>query len=73
MAGVEQTVAFGETIHVTGKDAAALERSLQEATAGGEYRFQRVDTGLEDVFIHLMKGAADNWDPESARSGAGEK
>jgi ABC-2 type transport system ATP-binding protein len=40
MPGVEQTVAFGETIHVTGKDAAALERSLREATAGGAYRLQ---------------------------------
>jgi ABC-2 type transport system ATP-binding protein len=66
MPGVEQTVAFGETIHVTGKDAAALERSLREATAGGEYKIQRIDTGLEDVFIHLMKGAADNWDRDKA-------
>jgi len=61
MPGVEQTVAFGETMHVTGKDAVALERSLREATAGGEYSLQPVPTGLEDVFIHLMKGAADNW------------
>jgi ABC-2 type transport system ATP-binding protein len=73
MPGVEQTVAFGETIHVTGKDAAALERSLQEATAGGKYHSQRVETGLEDVFIHLMKDAADNWDAEIARSGARKK
>ena len=62
MPGVEQTVAFGETIHVTGKDAAALERSLREATAGSAYKLQRIDTSLEDVFIHLMQGAADNWE-----------
>jgi ABC-2 type transport system ATP-binding protein len=61
MPGVEQTVAFGDTMHATGRDPALLERSLQEATGGGPYRLQRIDTGLEDVFIHLMQGAADNW------------
>jgi ABC-2 type transport system ATP-binding protein len=74
MPGVEQTVAFGETLHVTGKDAAALERSLRQATADGKYKAQRVDTSLEDVFIHLMKGAADNWqESEQAKRGAAKK
>jgi ABC-2 type transport system ATP-binding protein len=59
--GVEQTVAFGETVHVTGKDAALLERTLRDATAGGGYEIARIDTGLEDVFIHLMQGATDNF------------
>jgi ABC-2 type transport system ATP-binding protein len=67
MPGVEQTVAFGETLHATGRDAAALERSLREATAGDGRTIARVDTGLEDVFIHLMQGATDNWGgPERA-------
>ena len=61
MRGVEQTVAFGETVHVTGKDAALLERSLHDATASGDYDIARIDTGLEDVFIHLMQGATDNF------------
>ncbi|MEO8507214.1 MAG: ABC transporter ATP-binding protein [Betaproteobacteria bacterium] len=61
MPGVDQTVAFGEAIHVTGTDAAALERSLRDATAAGGYSLQPVTTGLEDVFIHLMQGAKDNW------------
>ena len=61
MPGVEQTVAFGETLHVTGRDAAALERALRDATAAGGYDIAPVDTGLEDVFIHLMQGATDNW------------
>ena len=43
----------GETIHVTGKDPALLEQSLREATASGGYAIEHVDTGLEDVFIHL--------------------
>jgi ABC-2 type transport system ATP-binding protein len=63
--GVEQTVAFGEALHVTGKDASALEASLRQATAAGGFTLDRVDTGLEDVFIHLMRGATDNWGPKS--------
>ena len=59
--GVEQTVAFGETVHVTGKDAALLERTLRDATAGGALRDRADRTGLEDVFIHLMQGATDNF------------
>jgi ABC-2 type transport system ATP-binding protein len=63
--GVEQTVAFGETLHVTGKDASALEASLREAAGTDGFSLQRVETGLEDVFIHLMQGATDNWGPDS--------
>jgi ABC-2 type transport system ATP-binding protein len=67
MPGIEQTVAFGETMHVTGKDAVALEKSLRESIAGGAYTIAPADTGLEDVFIHLMQGAADNWDDREVR------
>jgi len=59
--GVEQTAAFGDTIHVTGKDGALLEKTLGEATRGTGASFALVDTGLEDVFIHLMQQATDNW------------
>jgi len=61
MPGVEQTVAFGETVHVTGKDAALLERSLRAACSAGGQDIEPIPTGLEDVFIHLMKGATDNF------------
>ncbi len=57
--GVDQTVLFGATLHVSGKDGAALERTLREATAGTDCRLERTDTGLEDVFIHLMNHAVD--------------
>jgi ABC-2 type transport system ATP-binding protein len=66
MPGVEQTAAFGDTLHATGRDAAALERALADATRDRDYRIERIDTGLEDVFIHLMQGAADNWAPRKA-------
>jgi ABC-2 type transport system ATP-binding protein len=61
MPGVEQTVAFGDTLHATGTDAALLEKSLHEVAGSAGLSVQHIDTSLEDVFIHLMKGAADNW------------
>ncbi|HRT06367.1 MAG TPA: ABC transporter ATP-binding protein [Kiritimatiellia bacterium] len=57
--GVEQTALFGATLHASGRDGAALERTLREATAGTACRLERTDTGLEDVFIHLMAHAVD--------------
>ncbi len=57
--GVEQTALFGATLHASGRDGAALERTLREATAGSARRLERTETGLEDVFIHLMSHAVD--------------
>jgi ABC-2 type transport system ATP-binding protein len=59
--GVEQIAAFGAALHVTGADAAALETTLRRATAGTTWRVQHAETGLEDVFIHLMNTASDNY------------
>ena len=53
--GVVQTVLFGATLHVNGKDEQGLERTLRAATAGQNLRMERVATGMEDVFIYLMK------------------
>ena len=57
--GVDQTVLFGATLHASGKDGAALERTLREATAGTGRRMEPMATELEDVFIHLMSHAVD--------------
>jgi ABC-2 type transport system ATP-binding protein len=62
--GVEQIAAFGTALHVTGRDAAALESTLRKATAGTAYRIEPADTGLEDVFIHLMNRSTDNYAPQ---------
>jgi len=61
--GVEQIAAFGAELHVTGRDAAALEAALRRVTAGTGARIEPADTGLEDVFIHLMNESADNYAP----------
>ncbi len=53
--GVVQTIAFGESLHISGTDAALLQSSLQEiAAADPSLRLEQLDTGLEDVFIYLM-------------------
>jgi ABC-2 type transport system ATP-binding protein len=59
--GIEQIAAFGSALHVTGRDAAALEASLRRATAGTAWRVEPAESGLEDVFIHLMSLSADNF------------
>ena len=59
--GIEQAAAFGNTLHVSGDDAAALEAAIAPFRAE-PYHWKEIDSGLEDVFIHLMakssKGAA---------------
>jgi ABC-2 type transport system ATP-binding protein len=62
---VEQIAAFGAALHVTGRDGAAIEAALRRATAGTTCRIEQADTGLEDVFIHLMSRSADNYAPKA--------
>jgi len=61
--GVEQIAALGSSLHVTGSGGALLERTLKDAIAGTSYRAQPAQTGLEDVFIHLMQQSTDNFGP----------
>ena len=57
--GVEHITPFGASLHVTGRDAAALERSVRGLALGPGRRAERIDAGLEDVFISLMSRAPD--------------
>jgi ABC-2 type transport system ATP-binding protein len=59
--GVDQTAVFGAELHVTGKDAAALESTLRSETAANGYHISPAEVGLEDVFIHLMAMSQDNF------------
>jgi ABC-2 type transport system ATP-binding protein len=56
--GVEQVAAFGNTLHVSGADAAVLERAIAPFRRA-PHEWRRIDPGLEDVFIHLMMSARD--------------
>ena len=60
--GVTQAVAFGNKLHVSGDDAAPLERTLAPLRTSS-YEWRRVEAGLEDVFIHLMERSQENMPP----------
>jgi ABC-2 type transport system ATP-binding protein len=59
---VKLAVAFGNELHVSSDDAAALERAIAPFRKT-PYEWQRVSTGLEEAFIHLMEGSQDNFAP----------
>lgn len=59
--GVAQTVAFGSALHVSGQDAAALEKTLRAQAEAKGLTVTPIDTSLEDVFIYLMGHAKDNF------------
>ena len=57
---VEMAAPFGLALHVSGGDEAALERALLPYHRA-PFRWARTEPTLEDVFIHLMGGAQDNF------------
>jgi ABC-2 type transport system ATP-binding protein len=61
LGGVSQVTAFGNTLHVTGPDASMLATSLRALQLGERYQLEESATALEDVFIHLMGDAEDNF------------
>jgi ABC-2 type transport system ATP-binding protein len=58
--GVEQVVAFGSTLHVSGRNAEQL-RASAKPFMDGEHQWKQIESGLEDVFISLMETAKDNF------------
>ena len=56
--GVAMSAPFGTTLHVCGPDRAALREAVRPWDA--KVRWTETEPSLEDVFIHLMRGAADN-------------
>jgi ABC-2 type transport system ATP-binding protein len=55
--GAEQTVAFGNALHVSGKDAQALRTTLDALAREPGVSFEPIRTTLEHAFIYLMKHA----------------
>jgi len=53
---VEQAAAFGSALHVSGVDQAKLEVAIAPFRTD-EYKWSRAESGLEDIFIHLMAKA----------------
>jgi ABC-2 type transport system ATP-binding protein len=58
--GVEQVVAFGNILHVSGRHRDRLHASLTPWMTA-DYHWELIAAGLEDVFISLMETAKDNF------------
>lgn len=65
--GVEQTVAFGSALHVSGTNAGALRATLEALAQEERLRVEPIQTSLEDAFIFLMKNAPDSGGLEQRR------
>jgi ABC-2 type transport system ATP-binding protein len=58
--GIEQVVAFGNVLHVSGRDSAQLSKTIDEVR-DSNHEWNQIRSGLEDVFISLMETAKDNY------------
>jgi ABC-2 type transport system ATP-binding protein len=59
--GVSHVTAFGNTLHVTGEEEAALEKAIAPFAHEPGLQWQKSQSSLEDVFIHLMQSIPDNF------------
>ena len=55
--GVELASSFGATLHVSGRDGARLQASLEQALRGTALAKREIPASLEDVFIDLMQAS----------------
>jgi ABC-2 type transport system ATP-binding protein len=58
--GVESVAPFGAALHVSGTDPAAVEAAIAPYRRA-PFQWNRTEPTLEDVFIHLMADAEDNF------------
>jgi ABC-2 type transport system ATP-binding protein len=52
---------FGTSLHVSGRDRAALEATIAPWREHKELHWQLSEPSLEDVFIELMSRSKDNF------------
>ena len=58
--GVDMAAPFGQSLHVSGTDRAALDAALAPYRRA-PFRWEEVQPSLEDVFIRLMETSEDNF------------
>jgi ABC-2 type transport system ATP-binding protein len=59
--GVDMVAPFGTSLHVSGRDAATLEKALASYRKRAGLTVKKSEPSLEDVFIDLMSRARDNF------------
>ena len=61
MPGIDMVAPFGTSLHVSGRDEAALEAAIESYRMNRSLDWQRSEPSLEDVFIDLMSKRRDNF------------
>ncbi len=59
--GIDMVAPFGTSLHVCGRDEAALEATIAPYRDDKRWRWQQSAPSLEDVFIDLMNRSKDNF------------
>lgn len=59
--GIDMVAPFGTSLHVSGRDEAALEKAIAPYKSGNGTVWHKSEPSLEDVFIELMGRAKDNF------------
>jgi ABC-2 type transport system ATP-binding protein len=59
--GIDMVAPFGTSLHVSGRDRAALEATIARYRDNKALHWQHSEPSLEDVFIELMTRSKDNF------------
>jgi ABC-2 type transport system ATP-binding protein len=59
--GIEMVAPFGTSLHISGRDASALEAAIAPYKNDPSLVWTRAESSLEDVFIDLMLQSRDNF------------
>ncbi|WP_407169655.1 ABC transporter ATP-binding protein [Bradyrhizobium sp. ORS 111] len=59
--GIDMVAPFGTSLHVSGRDKAALEAAIAPYRDDAKWHWQASEPSLEDVFIDLMGRSKDNF------------
>ena len=59
--GVDMVAPFGTSLHVSGRDAQALDAVIASYRARKDLDWKQSEPSLEDVFIDLMSRSRDNF------------